>query len=66
MGSIGVNMGQHPYGTLSTPCRVHARRIEAVLRAREGGGHGFLSLVRVALSSNFFGIWETPKDLTLE
>jgi hypothetical protein len=23
VGSIGVNMGQHPYGTLSTPCRVH-------------------------------------------
>ena len=21
--SIGVNMGQHPCGTLSTPCRVH-------------------------------------------
>ena len=24
VGSIGVNMGQHPCGTLSTPCRVHA------------------------------------------
>jgi hypothetical protein len=24
MGSIGVNMGQHPYGTLLTLCRVHA------------------------------------------
>uniref|UniRef100_A0A4W5RCI8 Syntaxin-binding protein 5-like n=1 Tax=Hucho hucho TaxID=62062 RepID=A0A4W5RCI8_9TELE len=23
VGSIGVNMGQHPCGTLSTPCRVH-------------------------------------------
>ncbi|CDQ82669.1 unnamed protein product [Oncorhynchus mykiss] len=25
MGRIGVNMGQHPCGTLSTPCRVRAR-----------------------------------------
>jgi hypothetical protein len=24
VGSIGVNRGQHPCGTLSTPCRVHA------------------------------------------
>jgi hypothetical protein len=24
VGSIGVNMGQHPCGTFSTPCRVHA------------------------------------------
>ena len=24
VGSIGVNMGQHPCRTLSTPCRVHA------------------------------------------
>jgi hypothetical protein len=24
MGSIGVNMGQHTSGTLSTPCRVRA------------------------------------------
>ena len=24
VGHIGVNMGQHPCGTLSTPCRVHA------------------------------------------
>ena len=24
VGSIGVNMGQQPSGTLSTPCRVHA------------------------------------------
>ena len=24
VGSIGVNMGQHPCGMLSTPCRVHA------------------------------------------
>ena len=24
VGSIGVNMGQHPCGTLLTPCRVHA------------------------------------------
>jgi hypothetical protein len=24
VGSIGVNMGQHPRRTLSTPCRVHA------------------------------------------
>jgi hypothetical protein len=24
VGSIGVNMGQHPCGTLSTPCRVLA------------------------------------------
>jgi hypothetical protein len=23
VGSIGVNMGQHPCGTFSTPCRVH-------------------------------------------
>jgi hypothetical protein len=23
VGSIGVNMGQYPCGTLSTPCRVH-------------------------------------------
>ena len=23
VGSIGVNMGQHLYGMLSTPCRVH-------------------------------------------
>ena len=24
LGSFGVNMGQHPCGMLSTPCRVHA------------------------------------------
>jgi hypothetical protein len=36
VGSIGVNMGQHPCGTLLTPCRVHARRIEAIVRAKEG------------------------------
>ena len=24
VGSTGVNMGQHPCGMLSTPCRVHA------------------------------------------
>ena len=24
-GRIGVTMGQHPCGTLSTPCRVHAQ-----------------------------------------
>ena len=24
VGSIGVNMGQHPFGRLLTPCRVHA------------------------------------------
>jgi hypothetical protein len=24
VGSIGVNMGQHPCGTLLTPCRAHA------------------------------------------
>ena len=24
VGSFGVNMGQHPCGTLSTPCRGHA------------------------------------------
>ena len=29
--SIGINMGQHPFGTLSTPCR-----IEAVLMAKGG------------------------------
>jgi hypothetical protein len=23
LGSFGVNMGQHPCGTLSTPCRIH-------------------------------------------
>ena len=34
--SIGVNMGQHPCGMLSTPCGVHARQIEAVLRAKGG------------------------------
>jgi hypothetical protein len=33
VGRIGVNIGQHPCGTLSTPCRVHGRRIEAILRA---------------------------------
>ena len=26
VGSIGVNMVQHPCGMLSTPCRVHALR----------------------------------------
>jgi hypothetical protein len=26
MGSIGVNMGQHPRGMLSTPCIVHDPR----------------------------------------
>jgi hypothetical protein len=26
VGSIGVNLGQHPCGMLSTPCRVHALR----------------------------------------
>ena len=25
IGSIGVNMAQHPCETLSTPCRVHAQ-----------------------------------------
>ena len=34
VGSIGVNMGQHPCGTLSTPCKVMPRQIEAVLRAK--------------------------------
>ena len=29
-------MGQHPCGTLSTPCRVRARRIDAVLMAKGG------------------------------
>jgi hypothetical protein len=24
VGIIDVNMGQHPYGTLSRPCRVYA------------------------------------------
>ena len=28
--AFGVNMGQHPCGTLLTPCKVYARRIEAV------------------------------------
>ena len=34
VGSIGVNMGQQPCVTLSTPYRVLARRIEAVLRQK--------------------------------
>ena len=34
VGSIGVNMGQHPRGTLLAPCRVHSRQIEAILRAK--------------------------------
>jgi hypothetical protein len=34
--SIGVTICQHPCGTLSTPCRVHAQRIEAVLRGKGG------------------------------
>ena len=34
VGSIEVNMGQHPCGRLSSPYRVHAQRIEAVLRAK--------------------------------
>ena len=29
-------MGQHPWGTLPAPCRVHALTIEAVLRAKGG------------------------------
>ena len=36
VGSIGVNMGQHPSGMVSTPCRALLRRIEAVLRAKGG------------------------------
>ena len=30
VGNIGVNMGQRPYGMLSTPCNSMPRRIEAV------------------------------------
>ena len=35
VGSIGVNMRQHPCGTLSTPCREHARRIGVQLNIRK-------------------------------
>jgi hypothetical protein len=34
VGSIGFNMGQHLGGTLLTPCRVHARLLEDILRAK--------------------------------
>jgi hypothetical protein len=34
VGSTGVNMGQHPCGKLSTPCRVHALKNESFLRAK--------------------------------
>ena len=35
VGSIGVNMGRHPCGTLSTLCRVHIlKNPEAFLRAK--------------------------------
>ena len=37
VGSIGVNIDQHPCGTLTTPCSVHVQRIEAVVRAKGGG-----------------------------
>ncbi|XP_031641308.1 E-selectin-like [Oncorhynchus kisutch] len=48
VGSIGVNMSQHPCGMLSTPCRITVRRIEAVLSAPpwEGGG-GCISILYV-------------------
>ena len=42
VGRIGVNMSQHPCGMLSTPCRVHVWRIEAVLRATPWGGKSIL------------------------
>ena len=34
VGSIGVNMDQHPCGALLTPCESMPQRIEAVLRAK--------------------------------
>ena len=36
VGSFGINMDKHPCGTILTPCRVHAPRIEAVLKEKCG------------------------------
>ena len=37
VGSIGVNIGQHPCGTLSIPCGVHALTNRGCSEATKGG-----------------------------
>ena len=56
VGSIGVNMGQHPCGTLSTPCRVHAQMNWGDLRARSVPNVRYTQC-KVHEKRNWFNFW---------
>ena len=50
-------MGQNPCVMLSTPCRVHARRIEAFLRAKGGAKGVLLNIRKVFLMFGIFSVF---------